>query len=70
MKGPHCKTQAADSKSSMNENAHRESHDNTVKIWPWLFIDAVVHSPGTHPKQNQETVSHICAAAPLTLTLF
>lgn len=68
MKGPHCKPQVVDSKSSLNENAQSESHDNTMKIWSWLFNYAVVLSPGPCPKQNQETVSYTCAA--LTLTLF
>lgn len=70
MKGPHCRPQAADSKSSLNENAQSESRENTMKIWSWLFNNAVVHSPGPCTKQNQDTISYTYAAAPLILALF
>lgn len=58
MKGPlHCKPQAADSKSSPNENAQSESCDNTMEKWTQLFCNAVGQPPGLCPKQAQGAVS-------------
>lgn len=66
MKGPlHCKPQAADSKSSLNENAQNERYDSTMEKWDRLFYNAVGQPLGLHPRQTQDTISYTDTAAPL-----
>lgn len=64
MKGPlHCKPQATDSKSSLNEDAQSEGYDSTMEKQDQLF-----YNTGLLPKQTQDAVSYVYAAAPLLIS--